>query len=134
MQCLSYSTLFSIIDYPAIRRINSEKFMIIEKKYPDRTNFLKYLLLCTNIHRLYPVKVMKLEQSKDYRRLPINFLRSDIRHTKYLWFTMSIWLILVAGCAKDDPNVPQPEPQKEGPEMVVAASENVKPVFTPEGG
>lgn len=47
---------------------------------------------------------------------------------------MSIWFILVAGCAKDDPNVPHSEPQKEVPELVVAASENVKPVFTPEGG
>ena len=134
MQCQSISALISLLNHLTIGGNKSEKLILFVKKCPDRINFVKYLLLCTNIHRLYPVKVMKLEQSKDYRRLPINFLRSDIRHTKYLWFTMSIWLILVAGCAKDDPNVPQPEPQKEGPEMVVAASENVKPVFTPEGG
>lgn len=67
-------------------------------------------------------------------RESIIFLRSEIRYKMYLWYTMSIWFILVAGCAKDDPNVPHSEPQKEVPELVVAASENVKPVFTPEGG
>lgn len=95
---------------------------------------MKYLFLYTVIHRPYPIRVKKLGQYKHYKRDPINLLSLDIRYKMYLWITMSLWLILVAGCAKEDSNEPQPEPQKESPELVVASSENVKPVFAPEGG